>query len=67
MIKATVAIVDAPSASRSLMTEERDMGRRELDPDTIWDALAHVKTMVVTKLVNFMIGVYSNITCDVCC
>jgi hypothetical protein len=32
------------------------MGRRELDPDTMWDALAHVKTMVVTKLVNFMIG-----------
>lgn len=46
---ANVVTFEAPSASRSLMTEERDMGRREFEPDTMWLEVAHP---IVDKIVD---------------
>lgn len=37
---ATVVIRDAPSASKSLMTDDSDMGRRDVEPETMWLAWA---------------------------
>lgn len=57
---ANVVTCDAPSASRSLITDERDMGRREFDPDTMWPALTVVRVVptrdrIVDMCVNFIV------------
>lgn len=56
---ATVVIRDAPSASKSLMTDESEAGRREEEPDTMWlawvVAVVPRRDMKVVKCMNFMV------------